>query len=49
MTSVGSCYLYVTMQMTWDDAEANCVGYGGHLAAIGDIVEQDAIKGRSKS
>ena len=48
MPSIGSCYLHVLNGMTWDDAEANCVSYGGHLVAIGDVGEHDAIKGRSK-
>ena len=46
MPSVGSCYLHVAENKTWDDAEANCVSYGGHLVSIGDAVEHEAIKGR---
>ncbi|KAH7669884.1 C-type lectin domain family 10 member A [Aphelenchoides avenae] len=28
------CYLYKSVQITWPQAEAECVSYGGHLTSI---------------
>lgn len=37
------CYIYVSTQMSWTNAEANCVSLGGHLASIHSAAENAAL------
>jgi len=38
-----NCYFFNDRQLTWFEAEKNCIGVGGHLASIHSQAEQTFI------
>jgi hypothetical protein len=40
----GRCYRFVAARAAWEAAEADCVGWGGHLASITSPEEHDFVK-----
>ena len=40
----GYCYRYFSERTSWDNAEAACVFYGGHLASVHSKAENDFIQ-----
>ena len=40
-----TCFQYFAGTMTWQEAEARCVGWGGHLATIGSAAENQLVRG----
>uniref|UniRef100_A0A3Q1IKI0 C-type lectin domain-containing protein n=1 Tax=Anabas testudineus TaxID=64144 RepID=A0A3Q1IKI0_ANATE len=40
----GRCFLYVPTQMTWADAEKNCLYHGGNLASVHSFDEHHVIQ-----
>ncbi|XP_074479552.1 ladderlectin-like isoform X1 [Sebastes fasciatus] len=43
--SSGRCFLYVPTPMTWANAERQCQDYGGNLASVHSVDEQQFIQG----
>ena len=39
----GSCYIVETQGLTWSDARARCVDWGGHLAIIDSLAENEFV------
>uniref|UniRef100_A0A8C3PEX4 Brevican core protein n=1 Tax=Chrysemys picta bellii TaxID=8478 RepID=A0A8C3PEX4_CHRPI len=44
----GSCYKHFAIRRSWEDAETQCRGYGGHLANIMTPEEQNFINNQYK-
>ena len=42
-TNMAQNYVLVERPMTWPDAEAHCVGLGGHLTSISSDCDNDAV------
>ena len=40
----GHCYMYSSTSASWENAEAACVFYGGHLASVHSKAENDFIQ-----
>ncbi|XP_026209210.1 ladderlectin-like [Anabas testudineus] len=40
----GRCFLYVPTEMTWADAEKNCLYHGGNLASVHSFEEHHVIQ-----
>ncbi|XP_045898361.1 lactose-binding lectin l-2-like [Micropterus dolomieu] len=45
----GRYYKYVATQMTWADAELNCVSEGANLVSIHSLEEEDFVKSLTKN
>ncbi|KAJ8270086.1 hypothetical protein GJAV_G00110180, partial [Gymnothorax javanicus] len=43
----GHCYRLFTHRHTWEDAERDCRGHGGHLTSVHSAAEQDFLNGMS--
>ncbi|XP_063068646.1 galactose-specific lectin nattectin-like isoform X2 [Engraulis encrasicolus] len=45
----GRCFKFFSEQLTWSEAEEQCVRYGGHLASIHNEYEQNTVNKISTS
>uniref|UniRef100_A0A914EFD0 C-type lectin domain-containing protein n=1 Tax=Acrobeloides nanus TaxID=290746 RepID=A0A914EFD0_9BILA len=42
------CYFFSVTKAVWDDAENECISYGGHLASVGSAFENNFLQTQAK-